>query len=255
VTDLLTAMDDNLAQHASHLHRHAPGMRVLAGDDVLVCDSGLADDTFNIVAAARFATAPDDRIAATLTSLRAAGRPFTWWIGPSSTPADLSERLVALGLPVGEREVAMWSPTSRRPVSHEVHVATTPAELSGFARVVAANWSPPSPTVVDFFTRTARWSLAAESQARYIIGYDDKTPVAAAELFYGAGVAGFYSVCTLESHRRRGYASALVSFALGLAASDGYELAILQAASGGFSTYEQLGFRPCGDVVEHAFRP
>jgi len=40
-----------------------------------------------------------------------------------------------------------------------------------------------------------------------------------------------------------------------LAASDGYEMAILQAASGGFSIYEQLGFRTCGDVVEHAFHP
>jgi len=99
---------------------------------VLVCDSGLPDDTFNIVAAARFATAPDERIA------RSPGG-----FGPSSTPADLSDRLVTLGLPVGEREAAMWSPTSRRPVSRDAHVATT--------RVVAAN--------------------------------DDKTPVAAAELF------------------------------------------------------------------------
>ncbi|GIF48069.1 acetyltransferase (GNAT) family protein [Asanoa ferruginea] len=250
----LAALDDNLARHASHLHHATPGMRLLAEGDVLVCDSGLPDDTFNIVAAARFST--DNRIAETVALLRATGRPFTWWVGPSSTPADLSDRLLAAGLPVAERELAMWCPTGPRPATdREVRVVATPAELADWASVVAANWSPPSPTVLEFFARTAAGSLAADSPARYLIGYADGRPVAAAELFYGAGVAGFYNVCTLAPHRRRGWATELVSFGLGLAATDGYDTAILQAAETAISVYAHLGFEPCGDVVEHAVRP
>jgi GNAT superfamily N-acetyltransferase len=252
----LAALDDNLAQHASHLHHSAPGMRLLAEGDVLACDSGLLDDTFNIVAAARFAMADaDTRIAATLALLRPTGRPFTWWVGPSSTPADLSDRLLAAGLPVAEHELAMWCPTGPRPANgREVRVVATPAELSDWATVVAANWSPPSHTVLEFFARTAGRSLAADSPARYLIGYAGPRPVAAAELFYGAGVAGFYNVCTLQTHRRQGWATALLAFGLGLAATDGYGTAILQAASGAIGVYARLGFEPCGDVVEHSAR-
>ncbi|GIF69659.1 hypothetical protein Ais01nite_76940 [Asanoa ishikariensis] len=252
----LAALDENLAWHASHLHRFAPGMRVLTSGDVLVCDSGLSDDTFNIVAAARFGGRDADaRIAATLAVVRATGRPFTWWVGPSSKPTDLSERLLAAGLPVGERELAMWCRTGPRPVDRPVRVVSTRAELADWACVVAANWLPPSPTVVEFFARTTPWALAPDSPSRYLIGYADDRPVAAAELCFGAGVAGFYNVCTLAAQRRRGWANALLSFGLDLAAADGCQTAILQAALDAVTVYERLGFAACGDVVEHAIRP
>jgi ribosomal protein S18 acetylase RimI-like enzyme len=121
--------------------------------------------------------------------------------------------------------------------------------------VVAANWSPPSPTVLESFARTAGRSLAEGRPARYLIGYAGPRPVAAAELFYGAGAAGFYNVCTLETHRRQGWATALLSSGLRLAAEDGYDSAILQAAQAAIGVYAHLGFQPRGDVVEHAFRP
>jgi len=43
-------MDLNLAEHACHLHRQLPGATVLQADDLVIADSGLDDDTFNIVA-------------------------------------------------------------------------------------------------------------------------------------------------------------------------------------------------------------
>lgn len=108
--DLPDRMERNLAEHACHLHRNMPSATVTETDDLLVADSGLNDDTFNIVAAARF-TAHDAaaRIAETVGMLAGSGRGFSWWVGPSSTPADLTARLTAAGLPVSERETAMWA--------------------------------------------------------------------------------------------------------------------------------------------------
>jgi len=64
-----------------------PGATVLQADDLVIADSGLDDDTFNIVARARFATqAAQRRITETLALVDATGRPFTWWIGPASIP-------------------------------------------------------------------------------------------------------------------------------------------------------------------------
>jgi len=52
--ELLDRMERNLAEHVSYLHPALPGATVTTGDDLLVADSGINDDTFNIVAAARF---------------------------------------------------------------------------------------------------------------------------------------------------------------------------------------------------------
>ena len=96
--------------------------------------------------------------------------------------------------------------------------------------MVAANWEPPSGTVIEFFGRR---SPDPRSPSRLIVGYAGGRPVASTEVFLGAGVAGFYSVCTLRSHRRRGYATAMTSFGMRLAAREGYDTAVLQASGAG----------------------
>src|SRR5690349_24367716 len=83
--DLPDRMERNLAEHACHLHRGMTGATVTELGDLLIADSGLDDDTFNIVAAARF-TAVDasTRITETTEALTRTGRPFSWWVGPAS---------------------------------------------------------------------------------------------------------------------------------------------------------------------------
>lgn len=56
--DVLARMERNVAEHACHLHRSLAGASVTETDELVIADSGLADDTFNIVAAARFT--PED---------------------------------------------------------------------------------------------------------------------------------------------------------------------------------------------------
>ena len=54
-------MEQNLAEHASHLHRGTPGMTVHQAADLVIADSGLDDDTFNFVGAASFSDATRTR--------------------------------------------------------------------------------------------------------------------------------------------------------------------------------------------------
>jgi ribosomal protein S18 acetylase RimI-like enzyme len=255
--DLLASMDGNLAEHAGHLHRQAPGMAVRDSPELFVADSGLADDTFNIVARARLGAAdPDARIAAALGTL-APGRPYCWWVGPASNPADLSARLVAAGLPETGREAAMVADLDPAPPAPadtrlRVRVAGSPAELADFAAVVAANWDPPAATVRAFFAATARWALERGCPSRYLVGYDGDRPVAAAEVCVAAGVAGLYNVCTLVADRGRGHGSALTRAALGVAVARGCRTAVLQASGPGERIYRRLGFRTVGEYAEHA---
>jgi hypothetical protein len=258
VDDLAEAADANLATHSSWLQRRLPGMRVSEEDGLVLVDSGLPCDTFNVVCGARLEReAAPGRIRAAVAYFREVGRPFAWWVGPADRPADLGDLLVAAGLEFAEGELAMAADLAAlrvgdlAPGGLRVERVRDAAQLRDFARIVAANWTPPDADVLRFYALAAPALLAPDSAIRLYVGYLEGVPVAASDLTVGGGVVGLYSVCTLAAYRRRGFGGALTLRPLLDARDEGHRVGILQASAAGAGVYARVGFEPFGQIAEY----
>jgi len=249
-TPLMIAAEENLHEHISLLQRTTPGMKVLDHEDLLLVDSGVASDTFNKVARTRIKDADaDGRIEEVIAHFRLADRPFGWWVGPASKPVDLEERLLRHGLATGGQEPGMaleLRDLAARPSVPEglkiQRVATT-KELTESCEVFAANWEPPDPAVMEFFTRCSAALLKADSPMRIFVAYLDGQPAATSEVLLGGRVAGLYGVATKRKFRGRGIGSAISWAAADHARRHGIATMVLQASEAGRRVYSRLGFR------------
>ncbi|HEX6508137.1 MAG TPA: GNAT family N-acetyltransferase [Chloroflexota bacterium] len=256
--DALRAMEENMAVHLAHLPRHLHGGMVRDENDILLVDSGLPSDTFNAVCRARLEEdGAQQRITWAIGHFQTNQHPFTWWVGPTSTPCDLGERLMASGLSHGEVEVGMtldlrdWPGQTAPPPGVEIRRVRTAAQLRDYVRVIAANWEPPDMSVQQVYERAAAEALRPACPARYFLGSIDGEPVATSECFLAHGVAGIYNVVTMPRARRRGLGTALTAAALHEARAQRYAIAVLQASSSGQRIYTRLGFTPEGEFQEY----
>lgn len=259
-TLLAERADENFVLHATWAVERTRGMASQVSAGLVLADSGLPCDTFNFVCRARLERAAAPRVAAGAVAYFAERRrPFSWWVGPADQPADLGAILEDLGLQRAETELAMALPLDQLPKAvpavHglEVRRVGAPGELEAFARLSAANWTPPDPHVIAFYRQTVPVLLNPESPQWLYLGYLDGEPVATAEATVGRGTAGLYNISTRPPWRGRGIGSLMTWRPLHDARARGCDLGVLQAAPEGVGIYRRLGFTAFGDITE--FKP
>jgi GNAT superfamily N-acetyltransferase len=79
--------------------------------------------------------------------------------------------------------------------------------------------------------------------------------VATATLFFGAGVAGIYFVCTVERARRRGIGAAVTLAASREARDLDYSVGVLGSSEMGYPVYRGLGFEEHCRIGLYEWRP
>jgi len=188
----------------------------------------------------------DEVIQQTLASLRSKNiTKLSWWAEPGTQPKNLGEHLVNQGLIydhgapgmavdlMGLREVSKPSDLIIKRID-DLEI------LREFVHTAAIGFGLPEAGESNCFDLFA--GLGFDLPLNNYLGYLCGEPVATAELFLGAGVAGIYWVSTVPEARHKGIGSAMTQALSRKACEMGYHIGILHSSEQGIDVYRQLGF-------------
>jgi GNAT superfamily N-acetyltransferase len=202
----------------------------------------------------------DARIGATVAWFRSRGLPFTWVAGPHQGPADLAARLEAHGLTLDADEPGMAAELARAaepPMPAGLTIERVRDDAGALRLLVVsrlANDLDPDVSGVAI-ERVSPASYAEDEPLQFYLAYLDGEPVACAQLFLGAGVAGIYNVGTVPAARGKGVGGAITAAAMRAARERGYRIAVLSASAMGEPVYRRLGFAEYSRSVIYVWQP
>lgn len=203
----------------------------------------------------------DARIQWVLDRARALGVPFQWDISPSTRPADLGDHLLRHGFADGGGEPAMGVALARLPAALPLPDGVTvervadAAAMEHWVRTVLVGFGAPASATADYLPRMSRDVAGPNPAAHYYLARLHGEPVAGAALTTAGGVAGIFSVATIESARRMGIGAAVTMAPLLDARTRGYHVGVLQASEMGYPVYARMGFTEQFRYQSYTWRP
>lgn len=212
--------------------------------------SGMPDQDYNKVVRSEFE--PDDvdaRIEEILAYYESKGVPMSWWLGPSSRPADLGARLEAHGMTRKRDSVGMAldinevSEDYTPPAGLVVETVEDDDTLARFVHVSTVTFNLPETMESSINRVTSGAGYGPSDRFRHYLGVLDGEPVATATGYLGEGVVSVQNITTLPQARRQGVGTAVTMAPILEARDRGYRIASLQASEMGYPMYEKMGFR------------
>jgi RimJ/RimL family protein N-acetyltransferase len=225
-----------------------PGASVHDGPDISWLASGRPLASLNHVHGIRL-RGGDDAIDAMIDHAHAAvtdhGRlPATWWIGPTTAPADLGSRLAARGLTEAEPEFGMIVDVAGLPAPDGDIEEVGEARLDEWLNVMGRSYGWSDPRSIEAWRELYRGAFVdREPPWWHVLVRDGGRGVACASLF-PAGDLGFVTnVGTVPEARGSGFGTAATLAVLAIARRQRFERASLTASLMGRSVYARIGFR------------
>jgi ribosomal protein S18 acetylase RimI-like enzyme len=249
-------VEDVLAEVLA-LYGHIPGASHQADEDLLWIRSGQPYGSMNHVF--RLRMRPDafaDRVASVIGNFAPDSLPVTWWVGPTSEPADAADRLRGLGLREEEDEFGMvlelaGGPRADAPLppTATLEAVTDRATLDGWMEVMAQAFEWPA----DGGKRRVYETLFAHdldpvraATRRHFLVRDGGRPAASSSVYFVGGHAFVTNIGAAPWARGRGLGTAATVATLRHAASLDQAAAVLVASVDGRGLYRRLGFQEYG---------
>jgi GNAT superfamily N-acetyltransferase len=203
----------------------------------------------NVILDAQFD--PDDveqRIAGALAPYQGSDVNIMWKLGPSTRPADLSDRLTRHGFRVVPTlrgmalSLAAFAPAAAPRPGFEVGEVRNLSALTLWRQAIERGFGWPAYGPVDAADNLAHFFDAGRERAFVpYVGLSDGEPVASSLVFFSASVAGIYHVSTAPDHRGRGFGTAVTTAAVMEAKRRGCAIAVLYATPMGVPSTSDWG--------------
>jgi GNAT superfamily N-acetyltransferase len=188
------------------------------------------------------------RVNEALSYFRSLGRGWNFYVCEDMLDARTARRLDLLLDGMGlvrildapGMETDELDPPERKLPELHYEPVTMPGARSAFTTLISIAFRVPYDTAKVLYLPEERW----HSTLRGWVGFVGGAPVTCAALMEDAGALGIYSVATLREHRRRGYAEAIVRYAVAGHRQRGFAgPLILQSTPDGRRLYRAMGFR------------
>ena len=167
--------------------------------------------------------------------------PAHWWVGPCTTPPELTELLVEAGWSEGEGCPAMVADLANlavcpHPQGFELREVRRDEDLAEWRRILSLNsgfWE-------EVGELMSPWE---EKSLTFYTAFLGLEAVGTTALYIQEGVPGIYCVTVLPQFRGQGIGSLLTALPLMKCREMGFRTATLQSSKQGYSVYRRLGFR------------
>lgn len=238
----------SLVESWRRLAQLAPSSVIEAGEGYTLISRHSRQPFFNLL----FLTSVPTNLGALLAHARtffSVSQQAPWSVQAMGAVAEaLAPEAAAFGLVHTDAEPAMLlTPLVQRPpVQSELAIrpVETMEQLSAFDEIVNTSFGIPSEP-----SRTM--STLADYQRVNLtpyLGFVDGVPAVTALRSPAYGVAMLHVICTLPTHRRRGFGEAMTWRAALDGIAEGCMASFLTATPLGHSVYARMGYRDCGEV-------
>jgi GNAT superfamily N-acetyltransferase len=245
---LAAGLERGFADLQAHYARGVGG-KVRELGDVRFSATGLPARVVNAVNLARLKPeSASDRIAEAIAFFGGYGVPFRWFVGPTSGPSDLPDRLEAAGLPAISNTPgmaldigAMRDEPATEP-GLTIGEVTSAADLEEWLETCRVAFPFDDPTALSWRKAHEALGWGEERPLRNYVARIGGRPVGVSALMLNGEVAGIWNVGTLSEFRGRGIGREVTLAALREARSRGYRAAILGSSPLGLPVYRHIGF-------------
>lgn len=242
---IITSMQENMAAHMLFLPERLPSCTVLRAQEIMMIDSHVEDSTFNLVLKAQLQEENASEVVdSTIAYFQREGLPFSWWVGPDDTPAELPHILEGAGLTETETNVGMSLTIEHygyEQIELRIERVLETQQKEDYASIMI-ELHERDDAAQEWYHQFQDIELSLSDYEQFYVGYLDETPVCAGSVTLHSDVAGIYNLVTRPRYRRRGFATAMIQELLIRSQEAGYATAVLIAEKNAVSLYEKLGF-------------
>jgi hypothetical protein len=172
---------------------------------------------------------------------------------PAGLSADAANSLIAAGfsespaIPAMAIDIERLSPT-RLPDGYSFARVTPGRQGEAWADTLAIGYGLPIGLARRLSPAVMGADTAGDARTQFFAVVRDERMVATSMLFLDDGLAGIYSVATLQDERGKGIGGYATAQPLRVAHALGYRVGVLQSSQAGHSVYLGLGFIDVGEV-------